>query len=127
MVRSMPEVLPVSSLAAVAGIAKSVGPAKPSASEDTGSTGFIGSSSCSSALTRLGGTRDAEFALLVSDAMQGRGLGRAMLERLFDVGRDWGLERIVAEILPGNGPMRRICKSLGFTFEGETGAVKELR
>ena len=78
-------------------------------------------------LTRLGGTRDAEFALLVSDAMQGRGLGRAMLERLFDVGRDWGLERIVAEILPGNGPMRRICKSLGFTFEGETGAVKELR
>ena len=59
--------------------------------------------------------------------MQGRGLGRAMLERLFDVGRDWGLERIVAEILPGNGPMRRICKSLGFTFEGETGAVKELR
>jgi acetyltransferase len=78
-------------------------------------------------LTRLTGTRDAEFALLVSDAVQGRGLGRAMLERLFDVGRDWGLERIVAEILPGNVPMRRICKALGFTFEGETGAIKELR
>jgi acetyltransferase len=78
-------------------------------------------------LTRLTGTRDAEFALLVSDAVQGRGLGRAMLERLFDVGRDWGLERIVAEILPGNVPMRHICKALGFTFEGETGAIKELR
>jgi acetyltransferase len=78
-------------------------------------------------LTRLAGTGDAEFALLLSDAVQGQGLGRAMLERLFDIGRDWGLERIVAEILPGNVPMRRICKSLGFTFEGETGAIKHLR
>jgi acetyltransferase len=77
-------------------------------------------------LTRLEGTDDAEFALLVSDAMQRQGLGRAMLQRLFDVGRDWGLERIVAEILPGNGPMRRICKSLGFVFEGETRASKVL-
>jgi acetyltransferase len=78
-------------------------------------------------LTRFTGTGDAEFALLVSDAMQGQGLGRAMLERLFDVGRDWGLERIVAEILPGNAQMRRICRSLGFDFEGENGAIKHLR
>jgi len=78
-------------------------------------------------LTRLAGTRDAEFALLVTDALQGQGLGRAMLGLLFEVGRDWGLDRIVAEILPGNVPMRRMCKSLGFRFEGMTGAIKELR
>ncbi len=77
-------------------------------------------------LTRLSGTRDGEFALLVSDAMQGQGLGRAMLSRLFDVGRDWKLERIVATILPGNVPMRRVCEHLGFTFHGETDAVKIL-
>lgn len=77
-------------------------------------------------LTRLQGTRDGEFALLVSDSMQGQGLGRAMLSRLFDVGRDWKLERIVATILPGNTPMRRVCEHLGFTFHGETDAVKVL-
>ena len=78
-------------------------------------------------LTRLRGTRDAEFALLVSDAFQGKGLGRSMLLRLFEVGRDWGIERIVAEILPGNTPMRRVCEHLGFKFHGTTGAAKELR
>jgi RimJ/RimL family protein N-acetyltransferase len=42
------------------------------------------------------------------------------------VGRDWGLDRIVAEILPGNVPMRQVCRRLGFTFEGETGATLKL-
>jgi acetyltransferase len=78
-------------------------------------------------LKRLPGSGDSEFALLVSDAVQGQGLGRAMLSRLFDVGRDWGLSRIVAEILPGNVPMRRVCTLLGFEFEGQTGAYKDLR
>ncbi|MGE5048116.1 MAG: GNAT family N-acetyltransferase [Deltaproteobacteria bacterium] len=77
-------------------------------------------------LTRLVGTNDGEFALLVSDTLQGQGLGRALLSRLFDVGRDWGLARIVAYILPGNVPMRRVCEHLGFTFHGETEAVKVL-
>ena len=78
-------------------------------------------------LTRLTGTDEAEFALLVSDSLQGKGLGHAMLSRLFEVGRDWGVKRIVAEILPGNVPMRRVCQQLGFSFHGETGAVKELQ
>ncbi len=77
-------------------------------------------------LTRLSGTRDGEFALLISDYLQGQGLGRAMLTRLFDVGRDWKLDHIVATILPGNVPMRRVCEHLGFTFHGETDAVKVL-
>lgn len=80
-------------------------------------------------LTRLAGTKEAEYALLVSDAVQGQGLGRDLLLRLFQVGRDWGCDTIVAEILPENGPMRRICRKLGFTFEegGGTGARKDLR
>ncbi len=49
-----------------------------------------------------------------------------MLTRLFEVGRDWGIERIVAEILPGNEAMRRVCAQLGFTFQGRTGASKAL-
>jgi len=29
-------------------------------------------------------------------------------------------------ILPANWPMRHVCKKLGFTCEGETGATKVL-
>jgi acetyltransferase len=78
-------------------------------------------------LIRPPASGDAEFALLVSDALQGEGLGHALLSRLFDVGRDWGLKRIVAEILPGNVAMRGVCRDLGFTFQGRSGANKELR
>jgi acetyltransferase len=74
-------------------------------------------------LVRLPGTGDAEFALLVADAMQGQGLGRALLGKLLEVGRDWGLARIVAEILPENRRMRRVCADLGFTFQGAVGAT----
>ncbi|HYV67918.1 MAG TPA: GNAT family N-acetyltransferase, partial [Myxococcales bacterium] len=96
--------------------------AERSAEEDGGAPEIV----AVARLTRLRGTRDAEFALLVSDAWQGRGLGRSMLTRLFEVGRDWGIERIVAEILPGNESMRRVCAQLGFTFQGRTGASKAL-
>jgi acetyltransferase len=74
-------------------------------------------------LLRLSGSRAGEFALLVSDALQRQGLGTALLTRLFQVGRDWGLDRIVAEILPGNVSMRQVCRRLGFTFDGQTGAT----
>ena len=77
-------------------------------------------------LMRLPASHDAEFALLLTDAMQGKGLGRALLERLFEVGREWGVRRIVAEILPDNVRMRKVCQSLGFTFQGRGGAAKEL-
>ena len=67
-------------------------------------------------LTREPGTRDAEFALLVADAVQGQGLGEALLSRLIEVGRDWGMERITAEIVRRNASMQRLCRKLGFTL-----------
>ena len=77
-------------------------------------------------LVRLPETREAEFALVLSDDVQGQGLGRALLARLFEVGGDWGIERLVAHILPDNLRMRRVCKSLGFRFHGAMGATKDL-
>jgi acetyltransferase len=69
-------------------------------------------------LTRLHGTRDGEFAMLVSDRMQCQGLGTELLGRLVEIGREWGLARIVADILPGNSPMQRVCRKLGFEILG---------
>ena len=67
-------------------------------------------------LTRLRGTGDAEFAILISDSVQRQGLGTELLRRLVAVGRDWGMRRIVADILAGNRAMQTISRKLGFAI-----------
>jgi acetyltransferase len=76
-------------------------------------------------LTKLHGNNDAEFAVLVSDHYQRVGLGTELLRRLVAIGRDEGMDHIVAEILPENEGMKRICQRLGFSIklERETGVV----
>jgi acetyltransferase len=59
-------------------------------------------------------TRDAEFALVVGDAWQGRGLGRHLLSRLIEVARDRGVKRLVGSVLSENNPMLRLTRELGF-------------
>ena len=65
-------------------------------------------------LIKHGGLNEAEFAMIVSDAWQKRGLGRELLRRLIAVGRDWKLARITADILPDNIDMQRVAQKLGF-------------
>lgn len=65
-------------------------------------------------ITKLRGTDDGEFAMLVRDDHQGQGLGTELLRRFIHIGREEGLERIVADILKENRPMQGVCKSLGF-------------
>jgi acetyltransferase len=65
-------------------------------------------------LTKMPGEQEAEVGVLVSDAWQGRGLGTELLERLISVGRNEKLERIVANILPENEPMRSLAKHFAF-------------
>jgi acetyltransferase len=65
-------------------------------------------------LTKLQGTNDAEFSVLISDNHQRTGLGTELLRRLLLIARDEGIERVVAEILHENEGMRRICAKLGF-------------
>ena len=66
----------------------------------------------------------AEFAILVADPYQGAGLGSELLRRLVAIGRDEGLERILADILPTNGAMIRIASEQGFRVQtSEDGGV----
>jgi acetyltransferase len=65
-------------------------------------------------LTKIQGSGEGEFAILVSDNWHHRGLGAELLKRLVDIGRDEKLIRIYGDILPENRDMLRVCDKLGF-------------
>jgi acetyltransferase len=58
-------------------------------------------------------TGEAEFALVVEDAHQGKGLGRHLMERLIAIARERGVKRLVGQVLAENTPMLSLTKSLG--------------
>ena len=74
-------------------------------------------------LNKLHGKDEAEFALLVRDDAQNKGLGSELVRRLLDVGRDERLRSISANFLHENRAMKRICQKLGFRLEMEDASV----
>ena len=73
-------------------------------------------------LIRSRGIDEAEFAIVISDPWQGKGLGTELLHRLLDIGRQEKMGRIVAFILPDNLGMRRVCTKLGFNVRYDANA-----
>lgn len=67
---------------------------------------------------------EAEFALLVSDQWQGRGLGTELLRQLIEVARQEGLRRVVGYILPDNREMQGVCRKVGLQLHRHTGAAE---
>jgi acetyltransferase len=65
-------------------------------------------------LSKLHGVNEGEFALLVSDAWQGIGLGTELLRRVVQVGREEKLQRLIGHILPENHAMKLVCQQVGF-------------
>jgi RimJ/RimL family protein N-acetyltransferase len=57
---------------------------------------------------------EAEMAFVVEDAYQGRGLGSLLLSQLIDSARSNGIHTLVARVLPGNSPMRRLLQRAGY-------------
>ncbi len=56
----------------------------------------------------------AEFAVIIADAWQRKGLGGILLDYCLELAGRWGFTRILAETHPGNLPMRAIFDSRGF-------------
>ena len=64
--------------------------------------------------------------MLVSDAFQKRGIGRALIQRLIAFARDEKLEKMTASFLAENQPIERLFRSQGFTFrEGTEPEVRQ--
>ena len=68
-------------------------------------------------MSKVFGANEAEIAVVVSDAWQGRGLGKELVARMVIVGADEKLDRLVADILPENTEIQRLCEKLGFTLK----------
>jgi len=66
----------------------------------------------------------AEYAVIVPDAWQGRGIGSLLTDRCLEIARDWGVRQVRAQTLAVNERMIAIFKHRGFTItpegDGET-------
>ena len=60
---------------------------------------------------------DCEFALVLADAWQGRGIGRRMLEKLERVAAQRGIRRMHGEILSTNARMLAMMRKLGYRLK----------
>jgi acetyltransferase len=65
-------------------------------------------------LCKAHGKDTAEFAVVVSDRWQRRGIGTMLLQKLVNIGREEHLTRIHGTILGDNVGMRRLCERVGF-------------
>jgi len=61
--------------------------------------------------------KTCEFALVVSDAWQGYGIGYQLMQKLMEIARDRGLERMEGQVLGNNTRMLTLMKSLNFSIE----------
>jgi acetyltransferase len=68
--------------------------------------------------------KHGEFAVVIADKFQGKGLGTKLVDMLIEVARDKEVESIYGVIMSGNMAMIRLCEKLGFTTRREQDSVK---
>lgn len=75
---------------------------------------------------RLPGTDRAEYAAVITDRWQGRGLGMAMSRRLIAIAQRSGIRTFIAFTLPENDRMRHLFRDLGLPehTQWEAGTVQ---
>jgi acetyltransferase len=61
-----------------------------------------------------------EFAIVVTDRWQGKGIGSQLLDSLFEVANDFRLRRIVGDVLADNIRMLTLCRHKGFRIQPGT-------
>ena len=62
----------------------------------------------------------AEFAVIVADPWQGKGLGPKLVERITEIAREQGVKLLTGDVLAQNQPMLEMVKRLGFVLKKDT-------
>jgi acetyltransferase len=68
-------------------------------------------------------TGEAEFAVVVTDAWQGRGVGWHLMRRLEEVARQHGVRRLAGDVLRENAAMIQMMTGLGYAIESTDDAA----
>ena len=61
--------------------------------------------------------KSGEYAVLVHDNYQSKGLGYKLVDVIIGIAEEKGLERIWGEVLTENEKMLTVCRRLGFTAQ----------
>jgi len=67
-----------------------------------------------------------EYAVLVGDAWQNKGLGSLLTDYCFEIARKWGLKRIVAQTTSDNPRMIEVFKKRGFEIKSDESGLVEV-
>jgi acetyltransferase len=59
--------------------------------------------------------KKGEFAVVVHDDFQGKGLGHKLIDMMIGIAQEKGLEKIFGMVLTDNSKMLRTCEDMGFT------------
>src|SRR5437762_4034121 len=70
---------------------------------------------------------NADVALVLADAWQGRGLGRRLLATLLEHAQTAGVRQAVGVVLSSNVAMLRLARSMGFAVTAEPGDATVMR
>jgi acetyltransferase len=68
----------------------------------------------------------AEFAIVIADAWQRNGLGRALMDMLIDGARRRSVRRLVGSILAVNTPMRALATAMSFAMHADPDDARHL-
>jgi acetyltransferase len=68
-----------------------------------------------------------EFAVVIADEWQGKGLGRRLMEALVAAARAAGMREMYGEVLAGNRKMLELAARLGFHARADEGDPRVLR
>ena len=80
-------------------------------------------------ISKLHSTNAAEFAVVVTDRYQRKGLGTELTKRLVEIAKNEKLDRLVAYTLRENKEMQQMCKKVGFKVRipvGESESIIEM-
>ena len=72
---------------------------------------------------KLSSPGDAEFAIVLRDDWQGRGLGTRLLASLLVAAKNHGVRRLVATTLSENDRMLALGRKLGFKLSADPGSA----
>jgi len=70
-------------------------------------------------LTKVPGTHDATFALVVKDQWQHKGIGAKLMKKILQIAKEEKILHIIAHMLDENFQMQKLLKSCGFSLRKE--------